>query len=82
MISFTKLQVTELLCELIRIPSINPNLAVGIENNEMNLAIFVRDWLLQHKIKARIEEVQPGRPNVYAEVGEGSGPTLCLYVLK
>lgn len=74
----SKPQVTELLCELIRIPSINPSLTLEPGNNEMNLALFVRDWLQEHMIKAQIEEVQAGRPNVYAEIGEGNGPTLCL----
>lgn len=66
----------DLLCELIRIPSINPNFAEG--SGEMSLAIFIRDWLLTHNIKAHIEEVLPGRPNIFAEMGEGEGPILCL----
>lgn len=66
----------DLLSELIRIPSINPNFAEG--SSEMPLALFIRDWLNTHKIKARIEEVLPGRPNVFAEVGEGNSPILCL----
>lgn len=78
MILFTKSQVAELLCELIRIPSINPNLEGKTENNEMELATFVYRWLLRHNIKAHIEEVEPGRPNVYAEIGAGGGKTLCL----
>lgn len=78
MLSLNKLQVQELLCELIRIPSINPSLGIEKENNEMNIAVFVRDWLVNHNIKANIEEAQPGRPNVYAEIGDGKGATLCL----
>lgn len=79
MLSLNKSKVEELLCELIRIPSINPNLAAEKEkNNEMKLAIFIRDWLVKHKIKAYFEEVQPNRPNIYAEIGDGNGVTLCL----
>ena len=76
--SINKQQVQDLLCELIRIPSINPNLSSDGESNEMYIATFVRDWLIAHKIHARIEEVQPNRPNVYAEIGEGNGETLCF----
>ncbi len=78
MSSLEKSKIEKLLCQLIRIPSINPNLSVGKETNEMALAIFVRDWLTDHKINAHIEEVQSGRPNVYAEIGKGNGATLCL----
>lgn len=78
MLSLNKSRVEELLCELIRIPSINPNLTEEKESNEMNLAIFIQDWLAKHNIKAYIEEVEPNRPNVYAEIGEGNGPALFL----
>lgn len=78
MLSLSKTKVSELLCELIRIPSINPHLIVGKDHNEMDLAHFICNWLKEHNIKAQIEEVQPGRPNVYAEIGEGNGPVLCF----
>lgn len=74
-----KTQIQKLLCDVIRIPSINPHLAADKEESgEMALALFVRDWLIARNIEACIEEVEPGRPNVYAETGEGEGPTLCL----
>src|SRR5690348_5143013 len=74
-----KTHIQKLLCDVIRIPSINPHLATDKEESgEMALALFVCDWLTAHNIEARIEEVAPGRPNVYAETGEGDGPTLCL----
>jgi acetylornithine deacetylase len=44
----------------------------------MELAQFVVEWLREQQVTAKIEQVQPGRPNVYAEVGDGDGPTLCL----
>ncbi|MMZ53530.1 putative succinyl-diaminopimelate desuccinylase [compost metagenome] len=75
---FNHSEMLHLLREMIRIPSINPNLAPEQDNNEMQIATYVRDWLIHHQIKARIEEVVPGRPNVYAEIGEGDGPVLCL----
>lgn len=73
-----KEQVLELLSRLIAIPSVNPNLEVGAGNNEMNIALFVCEWLLSHGINAVVEEVEPGRANVFAEVDHGYGPTLCL----
>ncbi len=73
-----KTKITELLSKLISIPSINPSLSGNADHNEMDIAIFIRDWLLQHNIKAHIDEAAPGRPNVYAEIGNGHGPTLCL----
>ena len=69
--------ILDLLSALIRIPSVNPQLEGG-ESGEMNLALFVRDWLCKHGINAHLEEVQPGRPNVYAEIGDEEGATLCL----
>lgn len=77
MYTLNKEEVAELLSNLIRIPSINPNLT-SEDSNEMELAIFIKNWLTERKIKAQIEEVQPGRPNIYAEIGNGKGPTLCL----
>jgi acetylornithine deacetylase len=70
-------KILEILSDLIRIPSINPYLCRN-EQNEMHIAVFIRDWLLKKGIKASLEEVLPGRPNVYAEIGETNGPTLCL----
>lgn len=71
-------QILELLSRLIEIPSVNPNLEPGGDSNEMKIALYVRDWLVSHGIKAAIEEVEPGRANVFAEIGNSAGPTLCL----
>lgn len=73
-----KPKIAALLAELVSIPSVNPNLESGTTNNEMCVAIFLRDWLLRHHFKVHIDEVLPNRPNVYAEIGEGDGPVLCL----
>lgn len=70
-------QAIEVLRELIRIPSVNPSLADGEESGEGPIAIFLRDWLEARGIRAAIEEAAAGRPNVVAEIGEGS-PTLVL----
>lgn len=70
--------VGELLRDLIRIPSVNPTLAPAEGQSEAAIAAFARDWLAQRGVTARLEEAAPGRPNVYAEVGGGDGPALCL----
>jgi len=67
-----------LLQELIRIPSVNPTLAPGESNGEAALAEFARDWLAEHGVDARLEEVAPGRPNLVAQVGDPAGPGLVL----
>ncbi|MBU8878104.1 M20/M25/M40 family metallo-hydrolase [Bacillus sp. FJAT-29790] len=78
MLIFPKSNVLELLRELIRIPSVNPTLAPEEGHNEMKIAEFAVEWLKKHNVDARIELVEPGRPNVFAEVGDGDGPTICL----
>lgn len=67
----------KLLEELIRIPSVNPALDPEGQGEE-RVAEFARDWLEAHGVKARLEYPAPGRPNVVAQVGTGSGPTLVL----
>lgn len=71
-------QLLDLLRNLIAIPSVNPNLAVGEEAGEGPVANFARDWLAARGVTARLEEAGPGRPNVCAETGGGDGPTLVL----
>lgn len=70
--------VLDLLRSLIAIPSVNPSLAPDEAHGEAEVAAFARDWLAARGVAARLEEAAPGRPNVYAEVGAGDGPTLCL----
>lgn len=68
----------EILSELIRVPSVNPDLAPGEGQGESAIAEFVRDWCATCGIKCRVEEVAPGRPNAVARVGNGGSPTLLL----
>ncbi|HEY3368353.1 MAG TPA: ArgE/DapE family deacylase [Symbiobacteriaceae bacterium] len=70
--------ILNLLQSLIAIPSVNPTLAPEEATGEAAIAAFTAAWLNEHGVTARVEEVAPGRHNVYAEVGEGGGPTLCL----
>jgi acetylornithine deacetylase len=70
--------ILSLLVNLIRIPSVNPTLAPDESDGEAALATFARDWLTERGVEAWLEEVAPGRPNVVAQVGRNSGPTLVL----
>lgn len=70
--------VLELLCDLIRIPSVNPVLVPDEGDGESALAEFARDWLKERGVNGWLEEAAPGRPNAVAEVGDGDGPTLAF----
>ncbi len=70
--------ICELLCSLVAIPSVNPTVAPDEAHGEAMVAQAAADWLNARGVTARLEEAAPGRPNVYAEVGEGTGQTLCL----
>ena len=69
--------VEALLAGLVRVPSINPALEPG-GAGEGPIAEAARSWLVQRGVRAWLEEVAPGRPNLVAEVGAGPGPTLVL----
>lgn len=70
--------VLDLLRDLIRIPSVNPTLAPKEAHGEATVATFARDWLQSRGMRAWLEEAAPGRPNMVAEAGDGTGPTLIL----
>jgi acetylornithine deacetylase len=70
--------ILDLLQQLIRIPSVNPTLAVDEPAGEAAIAEFARDWLQARGVNAVLEEVAPGRPNLAATIGDGPGPTLAL----
>jgi len=70
--------LTELVSELVRIDSVNPDLVPG-GAGEGELAGFVADWLAHSGLEVEVEEVAPGRPNVVGRArGSGGGPTLLL----
>lgn len=60
------LSVVELLRDLIRIPSVNPDGEPGTDRTgEAEIAAYVAEFLRQEcGAEVEIEEVQPGRPNV------------------
>lgn len=93
-VDFTvKSELAALLSSLVAIPSINPSMlppgAPADGTGEAVIARFVCDWLTTRGVEAWIEEVEPGRANVVAQVlahgvtagaaaGPGDGPTLVL----
>ena len=76
--SLTPDRVIGLTQDLVRIPSINPLLAPSRPGGEAAIAKFIATRLEQNGVRATLEEVAPGRPNVVGQVGRGAGPTLVL----
>jgi acetylornithine deacetylase len=68
--------VLAVLQDLIRIPSVNPTLAPGEGQGEEAIAAFACGWFASRGVRSWLEEAAPGRPNVVAEVGNGTGSTL------
>ena len=59
--------VTDLLQQLVRIPSVNPDGDPGTDRcGEENLALWLGDFLSGHGFTVTTEEVEPGRPNLLA----------------
>ena len=71
-------EVAALVGELVSIPSVNPSLDPDGGTGELAIAAFARDWLERRGVRAWLQPVSEGRPNVVAEVGRGDGPTLVL----
>jgi acetylornithine deacetylase len=69
--------VVSVLELLVRTPSVNPLLDPA-SAGEGEIALVIRDWCAARGIEAWLEEVAPGRPNVIARVGTGTGPVLVL----
>jgi acetylornithine deacetylase/succinyl-diaminopimelate desuccinylase family protein len=63
-------ETVELLRELIRCPSENP------PGQEEATVGALASFLERNDVPFRIDEVEPGRPNLIAEIGDGTGPTL------
>jgi acetylornithine deacetylase len=68
--------VQAVIQELVRIPSVNPALALDEPSGEAAVAAMARDWLIEHGVDAWMEEAAPGRPNTVGRVGGDEGPTL------
>lgn len=63
--------------ELVRVDSRNPSLIPGAPG-ELPVARVLADVLRAWDFRVEIVEIAPGRANVVAEAGEGSGPSLML----
>jgi acetylornithine deacetylase len=70
--------VAELVCGLVGIDSVNPDLVPG-GLGEAEIAAFVAAWLERAGLDVSVEEAAPGRPNVVARAaGSGGGRSLLL----
>jgi acetylornithine deacetylase len=70
--------LAELLADIVRIDSINPDLIEGAAG-EGEIARFVAGWLEQAGLEVEVEEVEPGRFNTIGIArGSGGGRTLLL----
>lgn len=70
--------LADLLADLVRIDSINPDLIEGAAG-EGEIARFVAGWLEHNGLEVELEEVAPGRFNTVGIArGSGGGKTLLL----
>src|SRR6266566_866783 len=70
--------LTELICELVRIESVNPDL-VASGSGEKQIARFVASWLSDAGLAVEIVEPVAGRPSVVGVLrGTGGGRSLML----
>lgn len=72
--------VTELLQQLIRIPSVNPDGDPGTDQcGEEKIAAWLGNFLSDAGFSVTLEDVQPGRPNLIARCpGPGNRPRILL----
>jgi len=70
----------ELLQALVRIPSVNPDGDPGTDRTgEAAMAAWLKPWLEELGFVVRLEEVQPGRPNLIARApGSDDRPRILL----
>ena len=68
----------ELICDLVRIESVNPDLAAS-GSGEAKIARFVAGWLADAGLDVEVIEPKPGRPSVVGVLrGSGGGRSLML----
>lgn len=74
------MSATDLLQELVRIPSVNPDHAPGTTRcGEGALASWLSNWLRDRGAEVDLEEIQPGRPNLIARFAPRDGrPRILL----
>ncbi len=70
----------ELLQQLIRIPSVNPDDQSGFDNGgEAQLAAFLQTWLTELGAEVILEEIKPQRPNLIARFAPMDGRPRVLF---
>src|SRR5712691_2171138 len=70
--------LADLICELVRIESVNPDLVPG-GSGEGAIASFVAGWLSDSGVEVTMVEPVPGRPSVVGVLrGSGGGRSLML----
>lgn len=74
------MKVVELLQQLIRIPSVNPDDAPGTDRtHEREIAEWLEAYLSQHGFEVSLEEILPNRPNLIARApGSNDRPRIAL----
>ncbi len=78
MIEISRESLIEILADLVRIPSVNPDLVPGA-NGEAEIAQYIADRLRRTPgIDVELQYAGSDRPNVIATVGSGTGRTLML----
>lgn len=72
--------VVDLLQQLVRIPSVNPDNAPGTaDTGEETIAVFLSGWLESIGASVTLEEIRPGRPNLIARFAPRDGrPRILL----
>lgn len=72
--------VVDLLQQLVRIPSVNPDNSPGTaDTGEETLAVFLSGWLESIGARVSLEEIRPGRPNLIARFAPRDGrPRILL----
>jgi len=70
----------ELLQQLVRIPSVNPDNPAGCDcGGEAEIADFLKGWLEELGATVVLEEIKPGRPNLIARFAPRDGrPRILL----
>jgi len=72
--------VTELLQQLVRIPSVNPDNSPGTGlTGERDIANFLATWLREIGAEVTLDDIKPGRPNLIARFAPLDGrPRILL----
>lgn len=78
MFQITRDEIVETLTELVRIPSVNPDLVPGAEGERALAEAIAMRLRRTPGIQVELQDAGVGRPNVIASAGNGPGRTLLL----